>query len=189
MLDWKVKNRNERGHTVNSSKNFLQTLYISSYLHLRAKTLWPPVNNKLAHLWPTTQLQPALAWTPQILDGWPETDYSKCFSNGHKNLKYCYLVVFVLWAIASWHPKCVLSNWDQSVRLEYCEAIIMFLESINTIQTLWLGALSCWNIAFPVGKTDAMYGWNWSAVMLRYSVAFKVCSSTTTGMICCTLGK
>ena len=35
-------------------------------------------------------------------------------------------------------------------------------------------ALFCWNIPFPVGKTDAMYEFNWSSMMFRYSVAFKV---------------
>ena len=62
---------------------------------------------------PTTLLQPALVWTPQALDSrWPETDCTRCLSNGHANPRYCDLVVFELWAAVPWLPKCVLLDWD-----------------------------------------------------------------------------
>ena len=73
----------------------------------------------------------------------------------------------------------------------------------NAIRVLWQEVFSCWNIPFPLGKTDAIYGCYWSAIKYRYSAAFMVCSTTTMGprdvqenvhqsitglcMTCCTL--
>ena len=55
----------------------------------------------------------------------------------------------------------------------------MFLEPLQHNSSLVTRSVVLLEHSFPVGKTDAMYGCNWSAVIFRYSVAFKVCFTTT----------
>ena len=41
-----------------------------------------------------------------------ETNYIRCLSNSHANLRYCDSVIIELWAAVSWYFKCALSDWD-----------------------------------------------------------------------------
>lgn len=51
-------------------------------------------NNPLSQIWPAKQLRPALAWMPQALHRWPETDFIRLLHGAHVNPGYSNVAVF-----------------------------------------------------------------------------------------------
>ena len=120
--------------------------------------------------------------TPQVLGKWPVTNYARCFSKDHSNLRCSDLVVFEL--SAKMTIQMCFIGWGSSEldgqNFHWNSASCSWNDS-NTNEALLNGAFTWGNKPFLAGKTGAMYGCNWCTMIVRYCVAFNVCATTNTG--------
>ena len=136
-----------------------------TYVHASAKALWPPINNGLVHLCPAKLLQPAWAWSPQILCRLLERDCTRRFNLGHANPKYWDLEEFEL----PFHHilNVFYGIWDTIlIQFEPCDSECCPGEIFH----------------FYLGIQRPCTGATRPTMTLRYSIVFKVCSTTSTGL-------
>ena len=66
------------------------------------------------HLLLTIKLQFDMSWIQEVLGNWLNVVYTKCLSSGNVKSRFSNVLVFDVWALIPWHPKCALLDWYPS---------------------------------------------------------------------------